>query len=64
MQIFWNSEEDKCNMKVTRVGQSREYLAKFYRVEEKNLVSYLKHFPYEMNFKSFEAIATDSVNQR
>jgi hypothetical protein len=64
VQIFWLAEKDRCNMKITRVGLSREYFSNFYRIEDNNLTSFLNRFPFDINFESFETVAAESVDQR
>lgn len=43
---------------------SREYFSRFYYIEESSLSSYVKRFPYEINFESLQSIAKDTVDQR
>ena len=64
VQIFNNAEKKVGKLKVTRVGVSREFFSRFYHIEQKHLSSYLKRFPSELNFESFQSIAADSVDQR
>lgn len=64
VQVFHNSDKKIGKLKVTRVGVSREFFSRFYHIEEKFLSSYLKRFPSEISFESFQQIAADSVNQR
>ena len=64
IQIFWNEDSQKSCVKVTRVGINRQHFARFYRIEDKILTSNLRHFPFELNFESFEQIAAESVSQR
>lgn len=55
--VFWNSETQKSYLKVLRLGISRSFLSRFYRVEEKMIITNARRSVLPLLYSSFKTVA-------
>jgi hypothetical protein len=61
--LFWNQETQKSLLKIMRIGVDRAFFSKFYRIEEKNLISNTRRTVLPLTLAAFETVARESLEQ-